>query len=120
MVSAYHSGLNSPSPRRWGGSPEPVQVLSAACFLPAVHQSSLLTGLENLRSPPSEKAPEAHEVIFHQDGLSKGQWKALNVHPVPLSQFCLLSSDDAAEAGVQELLPLWGLAAPAFSLLAIS
>lgn len=49
MASAYHSGLSSHSPP-WGGFPQPVQVLSAAYFLPAVHLSSLLTGLENLTS----------------------------------------------------------------------
>lgn len=47
-----------------------------------------------------EKAREAHEVIFHQDGLSEGQWKVPEVDlGVPL-HFHLLSSEGAGETRV--------------------
>ena len=40
-------------------------------------------------------------MIFHQNGLREGQWKALSVDQVLPSQFCSLSSEDAGETGCE-------------------
>lgn len=69
-------------------------------------------------------AQEAHEVIFHQDGLSEGQWKVLEVDLILLPHFCFLSSEGAGETGVEEQGRIKsycssGLPPPPFSLLAL-
>lgn len=67
-----------------GSFPAPVQVLSASsrsCFLPAAQtlymQIHCSRGWKISEASQVEKVQDGHRVIFHRDGLSEGQWKAL-------------------------------------------